>query len=212
MRVLLPLALLATLAACKPAADPAPATPTASPAAPAIPATAAGPASATETPLTAPAAPEALAGFAGYGDVRLGIAAAGMEQAWGGALERLGPPPEPADACYYLRPKRGARSGDDPAFMVEGGKFVRYDIDGPRETAPGGGKVGMRRADIAKLYPGGFEARPHHYTDGEYLRIPDPAGGTGVLVFETDGRGDDAKVVAWRVGLAPQVDYVEGCS
>ena len=31
-------------------------------------------------------------------------------------------------------------------------------------------------------------------------------------VFETDGRGDDAKVVAWRVGLAPQVDYVEGCS
>ena len=66
--------------------------------------------------------------------------------------------------------------------------------------------------DIAKLYPGRFEARPHHYTDGEYLRIPDPAGGTGVLVFETDGRGDDAKVVAWRVGLAPQVDYVEGCS
>lgn len=56
------------------------------------------------------------------------------------------------------------------------------------------------------------EARPHRYTDGEYLRISDPAGGAGVLVFETDGRGDDAKVVAWRVGLAPQVDYVEGCS
>ena len=212
MRVLLPLALLATLAACKPAGDPAPATPTASPAAPAIPATAAVPVPATETPLPTPAAPDALAGFAGYGDVRLGIAAAGIEQAWGGALERLGPPPEPADACYYLRPKRGARSGDDPAFMIEGGRFVRYDIAGARETAPGGGRIGMRRADIAKLYAGGIEPRPHHYTDGEYLRIRDPAGGTGVLVFETDGRGGDAKVVAWRVGLVPQVDYVEGCS
>ncbi|TQC57293.1 lectin, partial [Pantoea dispersa] len=34
------------------------------------------------------------------------------------------------------------------------------------------------------------------------------AGQSGVLVFETDAAG---KVVAWRVGLPPQVDYVEGC-
>lgn len=209
MRILLPLALLATLVACKPAADPAPATPGATPAGPAAPT---GPAPAVEPATPAPSAPEGLAGFAGYGDVRLGIAATEMAPAWGGDLEQLGPPPEPADACYYLRPKRGARTDDDPAFMVEGGKFVRYDIDGMRETAPGGGKVGMRRADIAGLYANRVEARPHHYTDGEYLRILDPAGGPGVLVLETDGRGDDAKVVAWRVGLPPQVDYVEGCS
>ncbi len=130
----------------------------------------------------------------------------------GGTLEPLGPPPAPADACHYLRPKRAARSVEDPAFMLEGGRFVRYDIRGTRETAPGGGKVGMRRADIARLYADQVEARPHHYTDGEYLRIRDPAGGAGVLVFETDGRGEDARVVAWRVGLPPQVDYVEGCS
>ena len=30
--------------------------------------------------------------------------------------------------------------------------------------------------------------------------------------IETDGKGDDAKVSAWRIGVAPQVDYVEGCS
>jgi hypothetical protein len=29
------------------------------------------------------------------------------------------------------------------------------------------------------------------------------------LVFETDAAG---KATAWRVGLSPQVDYVEGCS
>lgn len=201
MRHVLPLAVLAMLAACKPAATPATSV------APAEPVAAAQ----AEAPVAAPA-PQGLAGFGGYGAVRLGIAAADMEQAWGGALERLGPPPEPADACYYLRPKRGADSDDDPAFMVEGGKFVRYDIDGLRETAPGGGRVGMRRADIARLYPNQVEARRHHYTEGEYLRIRDPVGGPGVLVFETDGRGDDAKVVAWRVGLPPQVDYVEGCS
>lgn len=206
MRLLLPLALLAMLAACKPAADPAPV-------APAAPlATPAGPVPAAEMPPATPAAPEGLAGFGSYGDVRLGIAAADMEQAWGGALEPLGPPPAPADACHYLRPKRAARSAEDPAFMLEGGRFVRYDIEGARETAPGGGKVGMRRADIARLYADQIEARPHHYTDGEYLRIRDPAGGAGVLVFETDGRGEDARVVAWRVGLPPQVDYVEGCS
>ncbi|WP_287599094.1 lectin [Thermomonas sp.] len=201
MRLLLPLVLLAMLAACKPAATPAtsaaPAEPVAAPQA--------------EAPGAA-AAQQGLAGFGGYGDVRLGIPAADMEQAWGGALERLGPPPEPADGCHYLRPKRAARSAEDQAFMLEGGRFVRYDIEGERETAPGGGRIGMHRSDIARLYPNQVEARPHHYTDGEYLRIRDPAGGAGVLVFETDGRGDDARVLAWRVGLPPQVDYVEGCS
>ena len=207
MRMVLPLALLATLAACNPAAERAPAAPAAPPAAPDAQApTRQAPAS------MAPAMQEGLAGFAGYGDVRLGIAAADMAQAWGGELERLGPPPEPADACHYRRPKRGTPSAADPAFMVEGGKFVRYDIDSARETAPGGGKVGMDRAAIDRLYPARIEAQPHHYTEGEYLRIRDPAGGPGVLVFETDGRGEGAKVVNWRVGLAPQVDYVEGCS
>ena len=34
-------------------------------------------------------------------------------------------------------------------------------------------------------------------------------GGNGKLVFETDAAG---KVSAWRAGVEPQVDYVEGCS
>ena len=32
------------------------------------------------------------------------------------------------------------------------------------------------------------------------------------MLFETDGKGDDAKVTAWRIGVPSQVDYVEGCS
>ena len=178
------------------AADPAPATPPVTePVVPAEPAVVVAPAS--------------QASFTGYGDMKLGSTLEQAKTAWAGELQES--KPAEGSTCHYLMPKWVSKASEF-GFMVEEGKFVRYDIDGMRETAPGGGKVGMRRADIAGLYANRVEARPHHYTDGEYLRILDPAGGPGVLVLETDGRGDDAKVVAWRVGLPPQVDYVEGCS
>lgn len=207
MRTLLAVALLVVLAAC--GSDRHPIARDASGQAPAssVPDPAAPDASA-EVPVPSPAQ-AGLAGFSGYGDVKLGIAAAGMEQAWGGALERE---PVQDDSCYYLQPKRAPPSENDPAFMVEQGKFVRYDIDGDKEIAPGGGRVGMAKAEILRLYPGQVEQQPHKYSDGQYLRIADPAGGPGVLLFETDDKGDAGKVVRWRVGLAPQVDYVEGCS
>ena len=41
------------------------------------------------------------------------------------------------------------------------------------------------------------------------FRIEDPAGGKGVLVLELD---KDGHVDEWRIGVPPQVDYVEGCS
>ena len=68
---------------------------------------------------------------------------------------------------------------------------------------------------IEKLYPGRVEVQPHHYLyeeGGKYLRIKSRDGENGVLLFETDGKGNGAKVTEWRVGVPPQVDYVEGCS
>lgn len=70
----------------------------------------------------------------------------------------------------------------------------------------------MGTAEVKRLYPGRIEAGPHHYTDGQYLRVTDPAGGKGVLLFETDGKGDGARVTERRIGLPPEVDYVEGCA
>lgn len=207
MRNLLPMALFAALAGCGGAPDRA-----AEQAAAPPPAASPAPAAPVSDPVPAStAAQPGLAGFSGYGDLTLGIAATGMEQAWGGALEALGAV-EDAAACHYLRPKRGAPSDKDPLFMVEGGQFVRYDIRAASEVAPGGGRIGMRKDDILQLYAGKVEELPHKYTDGQYLRVEDPAGGKGVLVFETDGKDADSKVLRWRVGLAPQVDYVEGCS
>jgi hypothetical protein len=37
----------------------------------------------------------------------------------------------------------------------------------------------------------------------------DPKGGKSALVFEVDPSG---KATDWRIGVPPQVDYVEGCS
>jgi hypothetical protein len=142
----------------------------------------------------------------GYGDMRFGMSADEAKKAWGGELK--GEPSE-GGGCYYLTPKWVATPSDF-AFMVEGGKFVRYDVGTGKEIAPGGGKVGMGIDEIRTLYAGRVEETPHKYVEGgKYLGVKDGNGGTGKLVFAT---GADGKVTSWRVGVPPQVDYVEGCS
>ena len=192
--------LALTLAACQPEAP----TPAAdSPA----PAPAPTPAQASPAPAAPAPSAAALARFDGYGSLRFGMSEADARAAWDGALGG-GDPAATGDACHYLFPASAARPAD-LAFMFEGGRFVRYDIGTGADVAPGGGKVGMGAADIRALYPGRVAESPHKYVEGGLsLRIP-ATSGDGVLVFETDA---DGRVTAWRAGLAPQVDYVEGCS
>ena len=79
-----------------------------------------------------------------------------------------------------------------------------------KETAPGGGKVGMSVEELQKLYGGALKASPHKYTQGgQYLSMDAGDVAPTRLVFEVDAAG---KVTSWRVGLSPQVEYVEGCS
>jgi hypothetical protein len=190
------------LSACNRERPPADATtPAARPPPPTTPAPAVTPA-----PASPPSTPVGLARFDGYGDMRLGMTAAEATKAWGGDLNGT---PGQDEICYYLNPV----SNSSPAyiaFMIESGKFVRYDVGNDKEIAPGGGKRGMTIDDIRKLYAGRIEEQPHEYVEGgKYLRIKDDGDSGGVLVFETDAAG---KVTTWRVGQAPQVDYVEGCS
>jgi hypothetical protein len=145
--------------------------------------------------------------FAGFGPAAFGDDAEAVRKAWGGALRSL---PDGAEPCHFLSPPVEADSGYQVAFMIEERRFVRIDIASPRVTAPGGARIGMRADEIEALYPGMVERRPHKYVDGgQYLRIADPGGGPGVLVLETD---DEGLVGEWRIGLPPQVDYVEGCA
>ena len=167
------------------------------------------PVNAPQTPAPAPAATFADsmtdARFDGYGDMRFGMTAAEATKAWGGELTSLG---TDGELCYYLTPKWVKRAAEF-AFMVEDDRFVRYSTDSAKMIAPGGGKVGMTTAQIEALYPGRIERLPHKYTDGQYLRIKDTADAKRAVLFETDAKGT---VTNWRAGVAPQVDYVEGCA
>lgn len=118
--------------------------------------------------------------------------------------------PQQPGGCYYLLPQPRTAKGYRIAFMIEQDRFARIDVDAIDITAPGGGKVGMSTQDIDTLYAGRVQKQPHKYVEGgQYLRVADSGGGPGVLVFETDATG---RVSSWRVGVSPQIDYVEGCS
>ncbi len=128
--------------------------------------------------------------------------------AWGSDLGDARP--EQPGGCYYLLPQARSANGYRLGFMIEQDRFARVDVDAVDIEAPGGGRVGMNAQDIDRLYAGRISKQPHKYVDGgQYLRIVDASGGPGVLLFETDAKG---VVSSWRIGVPPQVDYVEGCS
>ncbi len=162
-------------------------------------------------PATVPHAASALAplatGFDGFGPVAFGAGPQALREAWPGTLDG-GPDASEPDACYYLVPQPRPAQGYGTGFMIEGGRFVRVDVDQAGAMAPGGGRIGMAASEIATLYPGQVEELPHKYVEGaSYLRVT-PDSGPSVLVFELDAQDI---VQRWRVGLPPQVDYVEGC-
>ncbi|MGI8560635.1 MAG: hypothetical protein ACR2J7_04205 [Luteimonas sp.] len=147
--------------------------------------------------------------FDGFGPAAFGASAESVRMAWGRDLGSAGA--DSPDACYHLSPQPQPEGPSRIAFMIEGGQFVRVDVHAADITAPGGGKVGMSAEEIGQLYPGRVVVQPHKYLydeGGKYLRIDSDEGGNGVLLFETDGNA----VTSWRVGVPPQVDYVEGCS
>ncbi len=151
-----------------------------------------------------PPAADGVITFEGFGPARFGADQEQVRMAWGRDLGDA-TPSEPG-GCYYLVPQPLGATGYAIAFMIEGDRFSRIDVRSDDYTAPGGGRVGMDRAGIERLYAGRVEATPHKYVDGaHYLRVRD---GDHALVFETDVAG---QVGEWRVGTPPQVDYVEGC-
>jgi len=206
MKSLLPLVMAVTLlSACQrdPAAAPATEPQTTATATPMAEAPAPTPAA---DDTAAPAGPVSQASFLGYGDMKLGSTVDEARAAWGGELN--GAPME-GTTCHYLWPKWISRPADF-AFMMEDGRFVRYDVGTDKETAPGGGKVGMSVEELQKLYGGALKASPHKYTQGgQYLSMDAGDVAPTRLVFEVYAAG---KVTSWRVGLSPQVEYVEGCS
>lgn len=125
-----------------------------------------------------------------------------------------------SDSCYYLR---GEGSLKDVSFMITKDEvksrqqyvtsdiIARIDIDTPQITTVSGAKIGDTEARIKSLYPGQIEVTQHEYnTKGHYLTfVPrSKAEQNYRVVFETDGQ----RVIRYRSGKIPEVQYVEGCS
>lgn len=165
------------------------------------------PATATAPPAPGshrPAVVEDVITFDGFGPVAFGADQEQVRMAWGADLGDA-VPSEPG-GCYSLAPQPPGDPGYGIAFMIEADRFARIDVRNAGYAAPGGGKVGMDRSDIERLYAGRVEATQHKYVEGaQVLRVRE---GERALVFETDAAG---RVTGWRIGTPPQVDYVEGC-
>jgi hypothetical protein len=164
----------------------------------------------TPAPIPAPGAPvydETLVNWGGYRSATFNSDADAVRAAAEVTLQGEPDPDNGPDACWYLMPPTDS-AGYRYAFMMEQGKFVRLDVVTADIVAPGGIVTGMTTADVLAAFPA-TEQQPHHYTDGKYLVVAPPEGGESRLVFEVDAAG---KIERWRIGLPPQVHYVEGCS
>jgi hypothetical protein len=167
---------------------------------------ASGPTSAVAKPtaaVNAQASPPQAANYGGYGDLHFGLSEADFRKNWG---DLKGGSAAVGSTCKILYPVWVKQMPPDIGFMFEGDKFVRYDVRTDKEPAPGGGKVGMTLGQIAALYPSAQKQPQKYDADAIDMRVPGDNG--AALLFEVDKSG---KVNAWRVGMPPQIDYVEGC-
>ena len=147
----------------------------------------------------------------GYGTLDFGMTADEAREAWNGnPLEPAADAAGDTMACHHLGPA-GQSTPAQLAFMFEDDLFVRYSVESDEITAPGGGRVGMDEATLQGLYGKSLEASAHKYVEGGKILASPQDGGAlpSILVFELDPAG---VVTSWRVGLSPQVHYVEGCS
>jgi hypothetical protein len=104
--------------------------------------------------------------------------------------------------CSYAK-MNGLPAG--VAVMVEAGKVARVEVRSGSVATSNGARIGDSEARIKSLYPQ-VTVTPHKYdTAGHYLTVAPSSNNR--IIFETDGK----RVVNYRAGVTPQVEYVERC-
>ena len=92
--------------------------------------------------------------------------------------------------------------------MLSGDTVVRIDVDSAGVATPANVQVGDPEAHVMEAYRNAVVTQPHKYVEGgHYLIATSPVDTMRRGVFETDGQ----KVVRYRFGRRPEVDFVEGC-
>ncbi len=146
--------------------------------------------------------------FRGFGPAKFGGNEESVRMSWGRSLNAT--KPAAGSSCVYLNPETMPDVKRGIGFMFEEAKFVRYDVDDAGQIAPGNFKVGDAAATIKTAFAGRVEEAPHKYLpQGFTLTVTPEDKSDARLIFEI---GEDGKVSTWRIGVPPQVYYVEGCS
>lgn len=139
--------------------------------------------------------------FAGIGSLRAGMSLDEAQVVMRNGLVV----PAKLEACDYIKPRTGL---EGVAIMVENETVSRVDITSRDIATVAGARIGDTEEKIKSLYAGQVQVKPHKYTDGHYLVVTQKGGGNNRIVFETDGK----KVLRYRSGRLPAVEYVEGCA
>ena len=137
----------------------------------------------------------------GYGALHFGRSVGEAGTALGEHLE------VPAEGCHVVAP---SSAGQPPRFtlLVQDGVVARIDVRSAELVAERGGRVGMSGEELRRAYAGvPILEEPHKY---------EPKGGAWIVgppasahfVFELDASG---RVIEWRAGVPPQIDWVERC-
>lgn len=140
-----------------------------------------------------------------FGTVQLGWTVAELNAALGDTLR---PTYEISDECDHLMPVALPKG---TSLMVIKDTVVRVDIFSAGILTPEGAGVGDTEARLREIYGGRAVVTPHKYSgpEGHYVTVMDPAADSlHMTIFETDGD----KVLQYRAGVAPGVQYVEGCA
>jgi len=138
----------------------------------------------------------------GYGPIRVGWAVAELNAALN---ENVRPTYQASDECDYIHP---ARLPVRVNLMVVKDTVVRIDVDTTGVLTDKGAGVGDTEERISELY-GPVTVQFHKCRpEGRNLIVTDPADSMLRIIFETDS----GRVVRYRAGRRPPVDYVEGCS
>lgn len=109
------------------------------------------------------------------------------------------------EECTYAR---SSSLPDGVSLMLAKGSLARVDIVSGIVKSELGARIGDTEDQIKMLYGSSVNVTPHKYTDGHYMTVRSPADSSARIVFETDGN----KVIRFRSGRTPEVEFIEGCS
>ena len=140
----------------------------------------------------------------GIGPIRAGMSVTEASATVGGALGFT--PGRDTTGCGYLE-----WTGGPPGVhvMVEQSRIARVDVDSGSVATTEGIRIGATEQEVLQRYQNRVAVTPSKYTNGHYLTVTptNPADSTFRIVFETE----NDRVVRYRAGRRPAVEYVERC-